>query len=167
MNKITEKLDYLTLLSKDYPTIKAVGAEIINLSAILNLPKGTEHFMSDLHGEYEAFLHVLKNASGVIKTKINMLFGDVLSEKEKEMLATLVYYPERKLYYLKQKKVITDKWYEETLEHLSSLCRLVSSKYTRSKVRKNLPKYFDYIIDELLHADDEENKASYYIPQWR
>ena len=163
MNEIIKNLDYLTLLSKDYPTIKSVGAEIINLSAILNLPKGTEHFMSDLHGEYEAFLHVLKNASGVIKTKINMLFGDSMSDKEKEMLATLVYYPERKLYYLKQKKVITDKWYEETLEHLSSLCRLVSSKYTRSKVRKAMPREFSYIMEELLHTPEAEiNKHEYY-----
>ncbi len=163
MNEITEKLDYLTLLSKDYPTIKAVGAEIINLSAILNLPKGTEHFVSDLHGEYEAFLHVLKNASGVIKTKINMLFASEMSDKEKEQLATLVYYPERKLYYLKQKKVITPEWYETTLERLSAICRLVSSKYTRSKVRKAMPREFSYIMEELLHTPEAEiNKHEYY-----
>ncbi len=163
MKDITENLDYLNLLAKDYPSIKAVASEIINLSAILNLPKGTEHFMSDLHGEYEAFLHVLKNASGVIKTKIDMLFGNKLSEKEKKQLATLVYYPEKKLDYLKRKKIVNDAWYEVTLGRLSDLCRLVSSKYTRSKVRKAMPKEFSYIMEELLHTPEAEiNKHKYY-----
>ncbi len=156
-------LDYLTLLSDEYPTIQSVGAEIINLSAILNLPKGTEHFLSDLHGEYEAFLHVLKNASGVIKNKIDMLFGMSISEKEKNELATLIYYPERKLYYLNQLSPLSKEWYVTTLSRLSEITRLISSKYTRSKVRKAMPKEFSYIMEELLHDHKSEiNKHEYY-----
>lgn len=156
-------IDYLELLSDEYPTIQAVSAEIINLQAILNLPKGTEHFMSDLHGEYEAFLHVLKNASGVIKNKIDMLYINTLSEQERKLLATLVYYPEQKLYYLKQRDMLTAEWYMLTLYRLIELCRLVSTKYTRSKVRKAMPGDFSYILEELLHTTESEmNKHEYY-----
>lgn len=159
----TYSLDYLELLSKDYPTIRSVSTEIINLQAILNLPKGTEHFVSDLHGEYEAFLHVLKNASGVIKTKIDTLYSTTVTEKDRKMLATLVYYPSRKLYYLKQSGPIEKEWYTLTLYRLVELCRVVSSKYTRSKVRKAMDKDFAYIIEELLHTPDYEiNKHEYY-----
>lgn len=159
----TYSLDYLELLSKDYPTIRAVSSEIINLQAILNLPKGTEHFVSDLHGEYEAFLHVLKNASGVIKEKIDTLYCTTLSEKERKILATLVYYPRQKLYFLKQSGVSEKEWYTLTLYRLVELCRVVGSKYTRSKVRKAMDKDFSYIIEELLHTPDNEiNKHEYY-----
>lgn len=156
-------LEYLQLLSKDYPTIRSVSAEIINLQAILNLPKGTEHFVSDLHGEYEAFLHVLKNASGVIKTKIDTLYSTTVTEKERKMLSTLVYYPRQKLYYLKQNGLLHKEWYTLTLYRLVELCRVVASKYTRSKVRKAMDKDFSYIIEELLHTPDYEiNKHEYY-----
>jgi len=156
-------IEYLQLLSKDYPTIRSVSAEIINLQAILNLPKGTEHFVSDLHGEYEAFLHVLKNASGVIKTKIDDLYSTTVTEKERKMLATLVYYPRQKLYYLKQNSLVHKEWYTLTLYRLVELCRVVTSKYTRSKVRKAMDKDFSYIIEELLHTPDYEiNKHEYY-----
>ncbi len=156
-------LDYLELLAKDYPTIKAVSVEIINLQAILNLPKGTEHFVSDLHGEHEAFLHVLKNASGVIKTKIDDLYSTTVPEKDRKTLATIVYYPKQKLYYLKQNSILCKEWYTLTLYRLVELCRTVASKYTRSKVRKAIDKDFAYIIEELMHTPDSEtNKHEYY-----
>ncbi len=156
-------LQYLELLSKDYPTIRAVSAEIINLQAILNLPKGTEHFVSDLHGEHEAFLHVLKNASGVIKTKIDDLYSTSVPEKDRKMLATIIYYPKQKLYYLRQNGTVCKEWYTHTLYRLVELCRLVASKYTRSKVRKAMDKDFSYIIEELMHSPDAEfNKHEYY-----
>ena len=156
-------LEFLELLSKDYPTIRAVSAEIINLRAILNLPKGTEHFVSDLHGEHEAFLHVLKNASGVIKTKIDDLYSTTVPEKDRKLLATVVYYPKQKLYYLKHNGMLHKEWYTLTLYRLVELCRTVASKYTRSKVRKAMDKDFAYIIEELLHTPDSEtNKHEYY-----
>ncbi len=156
-------LEYLELLSKDYPNMRAVSTEIINLQAILNLPKGTEHFVSDLHGEHEAFLHVLKNASGVIKTKIDDLYSTTVPEKDRKMLATIVYYPKQKLYYLKQNGVLCKEWYTLTLYRLVELCRMVASKYTRSKVRKAMDKDFSYIIEELMHTPDSEtNKHEYY-----
>lgn len=159
----TYTLEYLHLLAKDYPSIRSVSAEIINLQAILNLPKGTEHFVSDLHGEYEAFLHVLKNASGVIKTKIDTLYSKTVTEKDRKMLATLVYYPRQKLYFLKQNGALDKEWYTITLYRLVELCRVVASKYTRSKVRKAMDKEFSYIIEELLHTPDYEiNKHEYY-----
>lgn len=143
--------DYLKLLSKQYPTIAEASTEIINLEAILNLPKGTEHFLSDIHGEYEPFIHVLRNGSGVIKRKIDDIFGTTLMESERKSLATLVYYPEQKLeVVLKEEKNIND-WYKITFYRLIELCRFISSKYTRSKVRKALPKGFSYVIEELLH----------------
>lgn len=161
--EINQNLKYLTLLSKQYPTINKASIEIINLQAILNLPKGTEHFLTDIHGEYEPFIHVLKNASGVIKRKIEDIFGNRLRQSEKKSLATLIYYPEQKLeIVLKQEKNIKD-WYKITLYRLIEICRYVSSKYTRSKLRKALPKDFAYIIEELLHEQPKEiDKFEYY-----
>ncbi|GIM28252.1 fructose-1,6-bisphosphatase class 3 [Clostridium polyendosporum] len=161
--KINEDLRYLRLLSQQYPTINEASTEIINLQAILNLPKGTEHFLTDVHGEYEPFVHVLRNASGVIKRKIEDIFGNALRQSEKKSLATLIYYPEQKLdIVLKQEKNIKD-WYKIILYRLIEVCRHVSSKYTRSKVRKALPKDFAYIIEELLHEQPNEiDKYEYY-----
>ncbi|MEG2202129.1 MAG: fructose-1,6-bisphosphatase [Christensenellaceae bacterium] len=156
-------LKYLELLSKEYPTIQSACTEIINLSAILNLPKGTEHFISDVHGEDEAFCHILNNASGVIREKVNMLFEKNVSTKTRTELCTLIYYPERKLDDIKQSEADLDEWYRITLYRLIDVCRLCASKYTRSKVRKTLPKDFEYIIDELLHTDyDDKDKHDYY-----
>lgn len=157
------ELRYLKLLSNQYPTIAAACTEIINLQAILNLPKGTEHFLTDIHGECEAFNHVLRNASGVIKRKIYDIFGNSLRQEDIKNLATLIYYPEQKLELtLKSEKNIED-WYKITLYRLIEICRHVSSKYTRSKVRKALPKDFSYIIEELLHEQpDRLDKEEYY-----
>lgn len=156
-----EKLKYLRLLSEKYPSIPSVCREIINLKAILNLPKGTEHFMSDLHGEYEAFSHILNNAAGVIKEKVDMIFVTRLSPKERQEICTLVYYPVEKLQRLKEQHVVTPYWYKITLKNLIELAKLLSSKYTRSKVRKALPEEFSYIIDELLHAQPDEDNNQY------
>jgi fructose-1,6-bisphosphatase III len=160
---IENNLRYLKLLAKQYPTISDASTEIINLEAILNLPKGTEHFISDIHGEYESFTHMLKNASGVIKRKIDDTFGNSIREKEKSTLTTLIYYPEQKLELIKQTEQNMEDWYKITLNRLIELCRRLSSKYTRSKVRKALPKDFAYIIEELLHEQrDIINKQDYY-----
>ena len=132
-----EKLKYLRLLAEKYPSIPAVCREIINLKAILNLPKGTEHFMSDLHGEYEAFYHILNNAAGVIKEKVDMIFGSRLSAQERQEICTLVYYPVEKIKLLKEQNAITPYWYKMTLKNLTELAKLLSSKYTRSKVRRH------------------------------
>ena len=156
-----EKMKYLRLLAKDYPSIPSVCREIINLKAILNLPKGTEHFMSDLHGEYEAFYHILNNAAGVIKEKVDMIFQERLSPRERQEICTLVYYPVQKLKLLKAENEITPQWYKTTLKNLTELAKLLSSKYTRSKVRKALPEEFSYIIDELLHAQPDEDNNQY------
>lgn len=156
-----EKLKYLKLLSEKYPSIPAVCREIINLKAILNLPKGTEHFMSDLHGEYEAFNHILNNAAGVIKEKVDMIFENRLSPRERQEICTLVYYPAEKLKLLKSQNIVTPYWYKITLKNLTELAKLLSSKYTRSKVRKALPSEFSYIIDELLHAQPDEDNNQY------
>ncbi|MBQ6787983.1 MAG: fructose-1,6-bisphosphatase [Lachnospiraceae bacterium] len=156
-----EKLKYLKLLGEKYPSIPAVCREIINLKAILNLPKGTEHFMSDLHGEYEAFYHILNNAAGVIKEKVDMIFATRLSPRECQEICTLVYYPVEKLQRLKEQHVVTPYWYKITLKNLTELAKLLSSKYTRSKVRKALPEEFSYIIDELLHAQPDEDNNQY------
>ncbi|SHO43845.1 fructose-1,6-bisphosphatase [Anaerocolumna xylanovorans] len=162
MNSETE-IRYLKLLSKLYPTIDEACTEMINLQAILNLPKGTEHFLSDIHGEDEAFNHVLKNASGVIRKKITDLYGKTLEEKNIKSLATLIYYPEEKLELVcKQEKNLQD-WYRITLYRLIEICKYTSSKYTRSKVRKMLPREFAYIIEELLHEQPEQiDKEEYY-----
>lgn len=158
-----DNIKYLNLLSKQYPTISQASTEIIKLESILNLPKGTEHFLSDIHGESEPFVHVLKNGSGVVKRKIEELFGDSLMESEKKTLATLVYYPEQKLdIVLKEEKNIND-WYRVTLHRIVDLCRYASTKYTKDKVRKYLPKEFAYIIEELLNTDcNIGHKKKYY-----
>ena len=161
-NDIKRDLRYLQLLSQRFPTIAEASTEIINLQAILNLPKGTEHFLADLHGEYKAFQHVLKNASGNIKRKVNDIFGNTLRENEKRELCTLIYYPEQKIQLVKAQEDNLNDWYHITIHQLVSVCRDVSSKYTRSKVRKALPEDFAYIIEELLHeSTDDHNKAAY------
>ena len=153
---------YLQLLSQSFPTIADAAKEIINLEAIMNLPKGTEHFLADIHGESEAFQHVLKNASGNIKRKVNELFGNTIRESEKKELCTLIYYPEEKLELIKAQETDLDDWYRITIHQLVRVCRDVSSKYTRSKVRKSLPEDFSYIIEELLHErTDDIDKAAY------
>ena len=159
---IVNDLRYLKLLSRSFPTIADASTEIINLEAILNLPKGTEHFLTDIHGEYEAFQHVLKNASGAVKRKVNEIFGHTLRESEKKELCTLIYYPEEKLQLIKARENDLEDWYQITLNQLVKVCQNVSSKYTRSKVRKALPTEFSYIIQELLHESSiEPNKHAY------
>ena len=160
-----KKLDvrYLQLLAQSFPSVADASTEIINLQAILNLPKGTEHFLADLHGEYEAFQHVLKNASGNIKRKVGELFGTTLRETEKRELCTLIYYPEQKLELVKASEKDLNDWYHITIHHLVAVCRDVSSKYTRSKVRKSLPKDFSYIIQELLHERTEDSDKTAYV----
>ena len=159
-----EQRKYLSLLAEKFPTRQAVCTEIINLAAIMNLPKGTEHFMSDIHGEYDAFLHIMNNCSGVIREKIEMIFADVLNDTEKRALRTLIYYPKEALQRLHSEGRISPKWYRETLRHMIEIARVLSSKYTRSKVRKAMPKEFGYIIDELLHAlpDEDGNRLAYH-----
>ncbi len=156
-----EELRYLALLAKDYPTQAATFTEIINLRAIVNLPKGTEHFMSDLHGEHEAFYHILNNCSGVIREKVEILFGESLTKDEQDDLLTLVYYPKEKLALMEQQKLLNDGRTRTILQELLRLAKLLSSKYTRSKVRKAMPESFRYVIDELLHARPDEDKNRY------
>ncbi|WP_050182095.1 fructose-bisphosphatase class III [Domibacillus robiginosus] len=157
---------YLDLLAQKYDSEEKVATEIINLEAILNLPKGTEHFVSDLHGEYQAFQHVLRNGSGNVKVKIRDLFKDKLYEKELNEFATLVYYPEEKLQLTKShfgNEKELHEWYIEIIERMMQLISYASSKYTRSKLRKALPKQFVYIVEELLYKTDEfKNKKDYY-----
>ena len=154
----------LELLAREFPNRRAAFAEIINLQAILNLPKGTEHFLSDLHGEYEAFKHIINNCSGVIREKVQLLFGDVLTPAEQAEFCTLIYYPEEELERMKQGGEIPRLRYRQILEHLIGLTAYASSKYTRSKVRKAMPGEFAFIIDELLHAqkDEDNNRARYH-----
>ena len=155
-------MHYLQLLSASFPTIAAAATEIINLEAILNLPKGTEHFLADLHGASQAFQHVLKNASGNIRRKVSELFKGDIREAERRELCTLIYYPEEKLELIKAADEDIDDWYHITIHRLVAVCRDVSSKYTRSKVRKSLPEEFAYIIEELLHErTDDIDKAAY------
>ncbi|WFF72971.1 fructose-1,6-bisphosphatase [Proteiniclasticum sp. QWL-01] len=159
----TRDLDYLKLLSRQFPNIATASTEVINLSAILNLPKGTEHFISDIHGEWESFNHVMRNASGVIRTKIDDIFGNTLMAHEKKTLATLIYYPDEKLEEIEKDGPMSKDWYRITLFRLLQVCKLVSTKYTRSKVRKALPKDFAYILEELIHENENRlNKAEYY-----
>ena len=158
-----EELRYLKLLARQYPTVQAASSEIINLQAILNLPKGTEHFISDVHGEHEAFLHILNSCSGVIKEKVDDLFATTIPKTDRDELCTLIYYPEEKLEQLHNKYEDMDEWYRITLHRLIEICRWVTSKYTRSKVRKALPKDYAYIIDELLHTHyDETDKRDHH-----
>lgn len=164
MNKEKENVKYLKLLKQNYSTSQSVIREIINLSAITNLPKGTEFFLSDIHGEYDAFLHIMNNCSGVIKEKVDLIFENTLSEFDRQELCTLIYYPREKMTILSEHGRIDDDWYSMTLNYLIMLAKLLSSKYTRSKVRKALPEDYAYIIDELLHAQKNEdtNKVSYH-----
>ena len=158
-----DDLRYLRMLSRMFPTARAAATEIINLNAILNLPKGCEHFISDLHGEHEAFLHILNSCSGVVRERIDLLFADSIPRAEREQLATLIYYPEEKLEQLKPQIRDLDEWYRITLHRLIALARLVSERYTRSKVRKALPKDFAYILEELLYTHGEEvDKKDYF-----
>ena len=156
-------LAYLKLMAREYPTIKAASSEIINLTAIQGLPKGTEYFFSDLHGEHEAFVHLLKSASGIIREKITETFSHIIPEKEEVELANLIYYPERVMNQLEMSGLATGDWQRVTIYRLVQICKMVSSKYTRSKVRKKMPPEFSYIIDELLHVDyNDDNKRVYY-----
>ncbi|MBQ4380984.1 MAG: fructose-1,6-bisphosphatase [Bacteroidaceae bacterium] len=161
---IKDDLRYLQLLAQTYPNIAEASTEIINLEAILNLPKPTEHFISDLHGESEAFNHVLRNASGYIKRKVNEIFGETLTKEEKKELCTLIYYPEQKLRLIKAQQNQPDTFYSTTLVQLIKVCREVSAKYTRSKIRKELPADFAYVIEELLHETPSkgDKKFRYY-----
>ncbi len=161
-SEVEKDTRYIRLLAQSFPTVAKASTEIINLRAILNLPKGTEHFLADIHGEHESFRHVLKNASGNIKRKVNEIFGDELTYGEKRDLCTLIYYPEQKLELIKSSEKDMSRWYFTTIHRLVRVCRDVSSKYTRSKVRKSLPDDFSYIIQELLHErPDDADKAAY------
>ena len=163
MNITGARMKFLRLLSEKYPTRQQVCTEIINLQAILNLPKGTEHFMSDLHGEYEAFFHILNNSAGVIREKVDMAFEEVLTARERSSLCTLIYYPQEKLRRIREEGRNTEEWYRFVLQKLIDLAKLLSSKYTRSKVRKAMPSEYSYILDELLHAQpDEDNNQLVY-----
>lgn len=154
---------YLERLSQLYPTIAKASTEIINLQSILNLPKGTEHFLTDIHGEYEAFSHVLKNGSGSVRRKIDEVFGNTMSSRDKQTLATLIYYPREKMERIKQTEENMEDWYKITLYRLIEVCKCTASKYTRSKVRKALPSEFAYVIEELITEKAEvSDKESYY-----
>lgn len=170
---VKDDLRYLQLLAREFPNIPSVTTEIINLRAILNLPKPTEHFVADLHGEHEAFLHVLRNASGRIKRRVNDIFSidgplrpkgvEPLSESEQHEFCSLIYYPEQKLELLHRQSELDDEFYHRTLYNLVLICRNFSLKYTRSKVRKSLPEEYAYIIEELMHeSSDDTNKHAYY-----
>ena len=156
---------YLTLLAKEWPSVAQACTEIINLQAILKLPKPTEHFVSDLHGEHEAFTHILNNASGVIREKVDRVLGPEVPPEERAEFATLIYYPVQKLEELKPLQEDLDAWYRKTLFRLIDVCRVVSSKYTRSFVRKRMPPNFAYILDELLHAHFEDHDKEFYYGQ--
>ncbi|MCD8084109.1 MAG: fructose-1,6-bisphosphatase [Clostridiales bacterium] len=156
-------LAYLKLMAREYPTVRAASSEIINLNAICGLPKGTEYFFSDLHGEYEAFIHLLRSASGVIRVKIRETFGYVIPEEEQIEIANLIYYPDRNLAKLRHEGKNTEDWKRITIYRLVEIGKVVGSKYTRSKVRKKMPKDFAYVMDELLHVDyNDENKRVYF-----
>ena len=163
-DRSVQSLKYLTLLARQFPNQQAVFTEIINLSAILNLPKGTEHFMSDLHGEYEAFMHILNNCSGVVREHVDEIFCDALDEQDKRELCTLIYYPHEKIALAHERKIDSPTWYRIMLERLITVARSLSSRYTRSKVRKAIPHDYAYIIDELLHTHPDENnyRVSYH-----
>ena len=161
MRQLEER--YLERLSQLYPTIAKASTEIINLQAILNLPKGTEHFLTDIHGEYEAFAHVLKNGSGSVKRKVDDVFANTMSSRDKQTLATLIYYPREKMERILKKEENPEDWYKITLYRLIEVCKRTASKYTRSKVRKALPPDFAYVIEELItEKNDMTDKESYY-----
>ena len=150
------------IIKRQFPNSQSVISELINLKAILNLPKGTEHFLSDIHGESETFSHILRNASGVIRTKIELAFADRMSETEKNKLAALIYYPEHILKH--EDDAHTPAWYRQTIYNLIEVSKLVSAKYTRSKVRKAMPADYRYIMDELINMPEHSiDKANYYL----
>ena len=155
----------LEILSEKFPTSQSAYTEIINLEAILNLPKGTEHFMSDVHGEYEAFLHILNNCSGVVRERVRATFSGELTHREQDDLCTLIYYPREKLMRLRAEGVPNDDWYYQTLFRLVRLARYLSGFYTRSRVRKAMPEAYAYIIDELLRASSvgETSRHEYHV----
>ncbi len=156
-------LAYLKLLAREYPTIRAAASEMINLEAICGLPKGTEYFFSDLHGEHEAFIHLLRSSSGIIREKIRETFGHIISEEEESRLARLIYNPEKVIAGMRQEGTYSEDWQRIAIYRLVQICKEVSSKYTRSKVRRKMPAEFAYVIDELLHVDyNDENKKVYY-----
>lgn len=155
-------LHYLELLAKSFPNIRRATTEIVNLRAILSLPKGTEYFFSDLHGEHEAFIHMLKSASGMIRSKIDDTFGKALSDSDRDSLALLIYDAPSEIARAKEREEGFDEWCRISIYRLIEVCKSVSTKYTRSKVRKQMNKSFEYILDELLHADDEVNRSRYY-----
>ena len=157
------ELKYLKRLAELYPSIAKASTEIINLQSILNLPKGTEHFITDLHGEYEAFSHMLRNGSGSVRKKIDDVFGHTLSAQDKKDLATLIYYPREKMSIVVKSVKNIQEWYRISLYRLIEICKMVASKYTRSKVRKALPPEFSYVIEELITEKPEVlNKEAYY-----
>ena len=164
--RIQNNLKYLRKLSEQYPTLQSVQTEMIRLQAVLNLPKSTEHFMSDIHGEYEAFRHILNNCSGEIRETVAQLYADTLTEPERNALCTLIYYPEQKLAQITAALPQADAWYTKTLRMLLDICRHFSSKYTRAHVRDALPPDFACLLDELLYADDQANRALYYSKIW-
>ena len=151
-----QTMKYLSLLSQQFPNQQAVFTEIINLQAILNLPKGTEHFMSDVHGEYEAFMHILNNCSGVVREHVDLIFED-MGARERADLCTLIYYPHEKVELVRSEHKDSPTWYKTMLDQLITVARKLSSRYTRSKVRKAIPHDYAYIIDELLHTHPDEN----------
>ena len=157
-----QDIRYLQLLRRQYRTIQEASAEVAHLRAVLRLPKGTEHFLSDLHGEHAAFLHILHNASGVIKRKINDLYKDILSTHERDMLSTLIYYPDEKLALLKKQGVVDEEWYRLTIYRLVEVCRMCSVKYTRKRVRDAMPREMGALIEELLLSDGTPEKEGYY-----
>ena len=162
MNDYQNDLHFLELLARNYPTVESAAAEVINLCAERSLPKGTEYFFSDLHGEHEAFIHLLRSSSGITREKIKDTFGHLIPEEEQVQLANLIYYPERNLGRMIKQGHFTEDWQKITIYRLVQGCKEVSSKYTRSKVRKKMPKEFAYIIDELLHVDyNDDNKKLY------
>ena len=158
------KLKYLELLGKEYKNVNEVAEEIINLQAIINLPKGTEMFLSDIHGEYEPFIHILNNGGGIIKSKIDDIYGNIIDKEERATLATLIYYPKEKLKLIKEETSEINEWYNITLYRLIEVAKKISSKYTRSKVRKAITNGFQYVIDELLNSQEknEKDKERYY-----
>lgn len=163
MDKTTYDIDYLKCLARQFPTINKTASEIINLQSILSLPKGTEHFLSDIHGEYEQFAHVLKNGSGAVRRKIDDEFGDIISAEEKRELASLIYYPEEKIEMVASSGKNMDEWYVVMINRLIRVCKSSASKYTRSKVRKSLPKDYEYVIEELITGRrDQSNQEAYY-----
>ena len=158
-----EQLRYLQLLAKQYPTVQAASTEIIRLQSILNLPKGTEHFMSDIHGEYDAFLHILNSCSGEVKEKLKEIFGNTLSQRDRNDLATLIYYPKAKLELVADSEEDMEEWYRITMHRLILVARFVSIKHTRNKVRSLMPEGYQEILDELIHVRDEDGSKRYYF----